>query len=222
VQILALVKNSSLAVAIGYPDLIAVLNTTVNQNGRALEGLALTIAVFLGLNAALGAAIGATSRWFNPGAHADLVVEWRAVADAARPKRLTRTELWCAVALLALLAWPVVVVLRWSLLDAVWFGTPLDCAVARGACWAVVTEKARLILFGPYPGAEVWRPALAGVSVVAFAAAIGIDRLRRSARRLRPALPRRCRKSWRAKMSTAPICGRPRVRRPRAPASESA
>lgn len=33
-------KNSSLAVAIGYPDLVSVSNTTMNQTGQAIEAIA--------------------------------------------------------------------------------------------------------------------------------------------------------------------------------------
>ena len=36
-QFLNLTKNSSLAVAIGYPDLISVPSTTLNQTGQAIE-----------------------------------------------------------------------------------------------------------------------------------------------------------------------------------------
>ena len=38
-QFLNLVKNSSLAVAIGYPDLISITNTTLNQTGQAIEAI---------------------------------------------------------------------------------------------------------------------------------------------------------------------------------------
>lgn len=46
-QYLNLTKNSSLAVAIGYPDLVSVLNTTINQTGQAIEGVAMMMAVYL-------------------------------------------------------------------------------------------------------------------------------------------------------------------------------
>ena len=38
---------SSLAVAIGYPDLVSVANTTMNQTGQAIEAIALIMAVYL-------------------------------------------------------------------------------------------------------------------------------------------------------------------------------
>ncbi len=46
-QILNLIKNSSLAVGIGYPDYVAVANTTMNQTGQAIEGVLLIMAVYL-------------------------------------------------------------------------------------------------------------------------------------------------------------------------------
>ena len=49
-QYMNLVKNSSLAVVIGYPDLVSIANTSINQNGQALEVIAIIMAVYLSLN----------------------------------------------------------------------------------------------------------------------------------------------------------------------------
>ena len=46
-QMLNLTKNSSLAVAIGFPDFVSVANTTINQSGQAIEGVALIMACYL-------------------------------------------------------------------------------------------------------------------------------------------------------------------------------
>jgi general L-amino acid transport system permease protein len=47
-QYLNLTKNSSLAVAIGYPDLVSVFaGTTMSQTGQAIEIIAITMAVYL-------------------------------------------------------------------------------------------------------------------------------------------------------------------------------
>jgi general L-amino acid transport system permease protein len=46
-QFLNLTKNSSLAVAIGYPDVVSIANTAINQTGRALECIAVIMAVYL-------------------------------------------------------------------------------------------------------------------------------------------------------------------------------
>jgi general L-amino acid transport system permease protein len=46
-QFLNLTKNSSLAVAIGYPDVVSISNTAINQTGRAVECIAIIMAVYL-------------------------------------------------------------------------------------------------------------------------------------------------------------------------------
>ena len=47
-QYLNLTKNSSLAVAIGYPDLFSVFaGTTLSQTGQAIEIIAITMGVYL-------------------------------------------------------------------------------------------------------------------------------------------------------------------------------
>ena len=60
-QYLNLAKNSSLAVAIGYPDLVSIANTTMNQTGQAIEGVAIIMAVFLTLSLSLSAFMN----WYN-------------------------------------------------------------------------------------------------------------------------------------------------------------
>ena len=60
-QFLNLTKNSSLAVAIGYPDLVSIANTTMNQTGQAIEGVATIMAVFLSISLS----ISAFMNWYN-------------------------------------------------------------------------------------------------------------------------------------------------------------
>jgi general L-amino acid transport system permease protein len=61
-QYLNLTKNSSLAVAIGYPDLFAVFaGTTLNQTGQAIEIIAVTMAVYL----AISLLTSALMNWYN-------------------------------------------------------------------------------------------------------------------------------------------------------------
>jgi general L-amino acid transport system permease protein len=60
-QYLNLVKNSSLAVAIGYPDFVSVVNTTLNQTGQAIEGIAVIMAAYL----TVSLAISAFMNWYN-------------------------------------------------------------------------------------------------------------------------------------------------------------
>lgn len=61
-QYLNLTKNSSLAVAIGYPDLVSIVaGTTLNQTGQAVEAIAMTMAVYL----TLSLSISAFMNWYN-------------------------------------------------------------------------------------------------------------------------------------------------------------
>ncbi|HEX4927783.1 MAG TPA: ABC transporter permease subunit [Burkholderiales bacterium] len=60
-QYLNLTKNSSLAVAIGFPDLVSIANTTMNQTGQAIEGVSIIMAVYL----TISLAISALMNWYN-------------------------------------------------------------------------------------------------------------------------------------------------------------
>jgi general L-amino acid transport system permease protein len=56
----------------------------------------------------------------------------------------------------------------WAFLDAVWRPDPDACRSAKGACWGIITEKHRFILFGTYPYDQHWRPALATLILIAL------------------------------------------------------
>jgi len=60
-QYLNLTKNSSLAVAIGYPDLVAIANTTMNQTGQAIEAIAILMSVYLSISLGISLAMN----WYN-------------------------------------------------------------------------------------------------------------------------------------------------------------
>ena len=60
-QYLNLVKNSSLAVAIGYPDLVGTANTTINQTGQAVEGVAIIMLAYL----TVSLTISGFMNWYN-------------------------------------------------------------------------------------------------------------------------------------------------------------
>ena len=61
-QFLNLTKNSSLAVVIGYPDLVSVANTSINQTGQAIEVIAIFMAVYLIISLATSAAMNLYNR----------------------------------------------------------------------------------------------------------------------------------------------------------------
>ncbi len=56
-QYLNLVKNSSLAVAIGYQDVVSIADTTLNQTGQAIEGIGLIMAVYLTISLGISLAM---------------------------------------------------------------------------------------------------------------------------------------------------------------------
>ena len=60
-QMLSLTKNSSLAVAIGYPDFVSVAGTTINQTGQAIEGVAMIMLVYLFFSLSTSAFMN----WYN-------------------------------------------------------------------------------------------------------------------------------------------------------------
>ena len=77
--------------------------------------------------------------------------------------------------LCAWLLWETLIPLtQWGVLEAVWrTDDPGVCRAAEGgACWAIIANKYRLILFGLFPYDEHWRPL---VAIVLFLVAIGIS-----------------------------------------------
>ena len=85
----------------------------------------------------------------GPWLKANLFADWRS----------TTTTLF--LLLLAVVMVPRL--LNWGLFNAIFSADANACQAARGsgACWGVVTEKYRLILFGRYPFDEQWRPLVA-------------------------------------------------------------
>ena len=61
-QYISLAKNSSLAVAIGYPDLYAVAETTLNQTGRGIEVFLLLLLIYLMLDLVISVVMNAIDR----------------------------------------------------------------------------------------------------------------------------------------------------------------
>ena len=60
-QYLNLTKNSSLSVAVGYPDLVSVAGTAMNQTGQAIEGVSIIMIVYLTLSLSTAALMN----WYN-------------------------------------------------------------------------------------------------------------------------------------------------------------
>jgi general L-amino acid transport system permease protein len=191
-EYLNLVKNSSLAVAIGYPDIVWAANTIMNQTGQAIEGVLILTGVYLTLSIV-------TSFVLNT-----MNARSRRVAAAGvaqrQPPRLRGHGTWLhrflvsgfgsparaitSALLIAISAWAIWNFVRWGIINAVWTGFGTDCrAPGAGACWAFAREKWRFFLFGLYPYEEHWRPALASVIVAVIAAISMVPRF------FRPWLP---------------------------------
>jgi general L-amino acid transport system permease protein len=67
----------------------------------------------------------------------------------------------------------LVSLVQWGITNAIWIiqgDQTGPCRAIRGigACWAVIPEKYRFILFGTYPFSEQWRPALATLTFIAL------------------------------------------------------
>ena len=163
-QYLNLTKNSSLAVAIGYPDLVSIANTTINQTGQAIEGIAIIMAVYL----TISLSISAFMNWYNARMCCDELAEQNlfavdtqrvhagaAVPAVERPCRRSSTG-------------------RSSTRSGA--RTPRPAATREGACWGFIAEKHRFILFGTYPYEQHWRPALASVLLIGLWVLLGDPR----------------------------------------------
>ena len=67
--------------------------------------------------------------------------------------------------------------IQWAFADAVWGAQTHEvCRASEGACWAVITEKHRPMLFGLYPYEEHWRLV---VALIVYVGAICITLTRR-------------------------------------------
>jgi general L-amino acid transport system permease protein len=84
-------------------------------------------------------------------------------------RRLFATRLDGAITLAfgALALWVAWKALDWALLDTVWSAPDgTVCREHKGACWAVIAARGRLILFGLFPYEEHWRSTLACLAIV--------------------------------------------------------
>ncbi|WP_231755311.1 ABC transporter permease subunit [Bordetella sp. N] len=173
-QCLAVIKNSTLAVAIGFQDLMAVINTAITQTGLALEGMTLATGIYLALAMLLGTGLAAWNhRLSRQDAGSLQGPRW----GARQPvPRLTANALWgtparllVTVLALAPLAWLAWLSSAWALVDAVW-REPAACAAdGAGACWAAVRANFPLLVYGTMPPED--RPA---ATVAIFALAVGV------------------------------------------------
>jgi len=74
------------------------------------------------------------------------------------------------IILLAGLAYIVPSFLNWAVFEAIYRPDAAACRAAEGACWGMIGEKYRVMLFGRYPFDEQWRPVAATVVLIAMIA----------------------------------------------------
>ncbi len=70
------------------------------------------------------------------------------------------------IVVLILLARIVPPFIKWALVDSLWTSTGAACKATDGACWSVVTNNLRFILFGFYPYDQQWRPLCCAILIV--------------------------------------------------------
>jgi general L-amino acid transport system permease protein len=99
---------------------------------------------------------------------------------SGRAIRWLRTNLFSSITssvisllLIFLLAKACVSFVQWGFWNAIWTVPDNQTGACRairglGACWAVIPEKYRFILFGTYPFDQQWRPALATLTFIAL------------------------------------------------------
>ena len=182
-QYLNLTKNSSLAVAIGYPDLVSVFaGTTLSQTGQAIEIIAITMGVYLLISLVTSAIMSfygwrlgrswAHERYFRfpPFVRQELVPERAAPVKTTGFVGFLRTRLFnsptnilLTIVGVLLLWFTVVPAVKFLLIDAVWTGKDRNACLAEnaghtvGACWPFIQAKFSQFIYGFYPEAERWR-----------------------------------------------------------------
>lgn len=174
-QCLMLLKNSTLAIAIGYQDLMAVVNTTVTQTGRAVEGITLAALFYLAISLLVAWTLAranarATRQGLEGGGVQRLGQRLGPVGWHGALRWRTPLQAAWQLALAGCVAWGGWQLLQWAVLRAQWHGSPADCAAAAGACWAAVWENRTLLLFGTMPAAQ--RPQAAWTCALLLAAAL--------------------------------------------------
>ncbi|MEO5677884.1 MAG: hypothetical protein ABIQ84_10075, partial [Usitatibacter sp.] len=93
---------------------------------------------------------------FVPWVRRNLFGDWKSVVTTA------------ILAILAVRYLPEIA--NWAIFQAVFHANASECSAARGtgACWGVIAEKYRFIIFGRYPYDQQWRPELATVLMVSL------------------------------------------------------
>lgn len=174
------IKNSTLGVAIGYPEFVSVVDTIISQTGQAIEGVSLIVGTFLTMSLGLAFATDRYAKSFG----------WTVTGQAGRqaserssgsiplwnPRQLpewarrtlfpTLRQSLFSVAVLTVVLFFACWALAWLIFDATFAGGAAECRLRDGTCWPFLRDNVRLILFGTYPEAQQWRAGLASMLLV--------------------------------------------------------
>jgi len=170
-QCLAMVKNSSLAIVIGFQDLMAIINTTITQTGHALEGIALAVGFYLVIAALFAGAFIYLHRRNLRYQFSSLSL--KSYGSSLGQGRFSKAQLFgtwsrtlVTVASACLLVVLLVKVLDWTLISAVWGGDVKLCQEVSAACWTAVQANLPLLAFGTMDEQHYARAGLASAIVV--------------------------------------------------------
>ncbi|OUR68100.1 amino acid ABC transporter permease [Marinomonas sp. 42_23_T18] len=95
--------------------------------------------------------------------HKSGVIKW-AKENLFRSKLNTIVSIICLYLVVKFL----IGVLDWGIINAIYSSDSSNCNGGSGACWGVIAEKYRFIIFGIYPAEEQWRPLIAMIWLVAL------------------------------------------------------
>ena len=171
---LGLIKNSSLGVAVGYPEIVTVGDGIASATGQSIEILVLITAFYL----CISLSVSTWVKWYSARLRLkSAATEMPATREPSpSPPPHTRTlgplewvhrnllsPWWNAVLTVGAL-WlcyqAIFGIYGWSVHDAAFLGGREACESVEGACWPFVADTWTLFLVGTYPEDEHWRPYL--------------------------------------------------------------
>ena len=171
---LGLIRNSSLGVAVGYPEIVTVGDGIASATGQSIEILVLIMAFYLCISLSVSTWVNWYSARLRLKSAATEMPATREPSPSLPPHTRTLGPLewvhrnllspwWNAVLTVAAL-WlcyqAIVGIYGWSVHDAAFLGGREACESVDGACWPFVADTWALFLVGIYPEDERWRPYL--------------------------------------------------------------
>ena len=212
-QYLNLVKNSSLAIAIGYPDLFKVGQTMANQTGQPVPVI---ILVMGDLPRDQPRHVAAHEPLQPPRPGAGAMTARDAVRGACRRRSRSVGPIGVAAPRTCSRLGERPADGRCSVWCSSWLAAPVGQWAVTEARWSVITTNMRLFLIGQYPADQAWRVWLDLLIISVLGGLIG--RRVRASRRARLAItlaacPAACWRRWCSSRRWARAGGRARAQR---------